>query len=176
MFDNVVQCGVRRPIPLNPRNRPQDVALFYDIMQPNSREANNHMNKQELVDASKDHLRLSIACTLNIRLDDFRGSIDTQTAVNRCLTNVMSLGYNDSLAEALKELLEYRFFGGSPSSEEFDELVTELRATRNTFAREVSAYSYLHRKFKEGEVPSIILHHVKSITPLTDEYKKAEQN
>jgi hypothetical protein len=129
------------------------------------------MTKQELVDASRNHLRLSIACTLQIPLEDYRCSIDMRTAVNRCLTNVMSLGYNDSLAEALEEILEVRFFGGSPSSDEFDALVTELRATRNTFEREVSAYRYLHKKFAEGEAPRAIFDHVKSMTPLTDEYR-----
>ena len=133
------------------------------------------MNKQELVDSSTDHLRLSVACTLRISLKDYRTSIDTQTAVDRCLTNVMSLGYNDKLAEALKEILEYRFFGGSPSSDEFDALVTELRGTRNTFEREVAAYRYLHKKFAEGDTPSTILEHVKAMTPLTDEYREAEQ-
>ena len=132
------------------------------------------MNKQELVDASRDHLRLSIACSLKIPLIDYLGSIDIQTAVNRCLTNVMSLGYNDTFAEALKEALEYRFYGGSPSDEECDELVTELRAVKNTFEKEVSAYSYLHIKFNEGEAPCKILDNVKSMTPLTNEYKDAE--
>jgi len=133
------------------------------------------MNKQELVDASRDHLRLSIACTLKISRENYRATLDTQTAVNRCLTNVMSLGYNDDFADALKEALEYRFSGGSPSSEEFDNFVTELRATRNTFPTEVEAYSYLHKKFAEGESPIIILEHVKSMTPLSDEYLEAEQ-
>lgn len=131
------------------------------------------MDKQELVDAGRDHLRLSIACTLKISSGDYQRSMDVRSAVNNCLTNVMSLGYNDDLVEALKEVLEYRFFGGVPSSEEFDELVTELRATRNTFKSEVSAYSYLHnKKFNAGENPNLILDHVKSMTPLTDEYKE----
>jgi hypothetical protein len=129
------------------------------------------MDKQQLVDASRDHLRLSIACTLGIAFDAYTSSLDTQTAVNRCLTNVMSLGYHDKLADALQEVIEYRFFGGPPTSEQFDELVTELRASRNTFSKEVEAYQYLHRKFEEGEPTDLILEQIKRMTPLADEYK-----
>jgi hypothetical protein len=134
------------------------------------------MNKQDLVDAGREHLRFAVAGTLGIQLSDYRESIETQTAVNRCLTNVMSLGYNVDFVEALKEAIEYRFFGGAPSSEEFDDFVTELRATRNTFHREVAAYSHLHRKFEEGLPAELILKQVKAMTPLENEYKEAEQD
>jgi hypothetical protein len=85
----------------------------------------------------------------------------------------MSLGYHDDFLEALKEALEYRFFGGSPSEKEFDEFVDELKATENTFAREVSSYRYIHKKYEEGESPSAILEHFVSMTPLTSEYESA---
>jgi len=133
------------------------------------------MNKQDLVDASRDHLRLSIACTLKIPWEDYQGSLDTRTGVNRCLTHVMSLGYNDNFSDALKEALGYRFLSSPPSSEEFDGLVTELRAIRNTFRKEVGAYRYLHKKFSEGEPPSMILEQVESMTPLAEKYFEARQ-
>jgi hypothetical protein len=129
------------------------------------------MNKQDLIDAARDHLRLSIACTLDIDVEAYRSSLHAQNEVNKCLTNVMSLGANDELVDALKEILELRYIGGSPTSEEFDDLVLHLRACRNTFHKEIEAYRCLYKSFEKGQSPEVILQEIKAITPLQPDYQ-----
>lgn len=128
------------------------------------------MSKRDLINAARDHLRLSIACTLGVEHKDYQSSLDIQNAVNRCLTYVMSLGYNESFEDALRESIQFLFFGGSPNEEEFDDLVEQLRASRATFIVEIAAYRYLHSSFEAGENPQSILDHIKEMTPLKSDY------
>ena len=116
-------------------------------------------------------MRLSVACTLNIEATKYRSSLDTRTVVNNRLNNVMSLGYNTDFIEALKEAVEYQWLGRSPSSNEFDEFVEELREYRITFHKEIEAYSFLFEAYNEGKVPDDILAEIKVRTPLKEEYK-----
>lgn len=133
------------------------------------------MDKQELIDACREHLRLSCACTLNIPVEDYYSSLEPQTAAKRCVTHVMAIGYNESLAEAVKEIIAFRYYGGAPSEDEFDELVEELRACRNTFHKEVAAYRHAHKQFGEGKEPKEILEEVKKLTPLGEDYLQRTQ-
>lgn len=128
------------------------------------------MNKQELVDACRHYLRLSVAGTLNIPAGDYRGSLQAQTAVKRCVTNIMSLGYNEELSDAFDEVLTFRFFGEPLSEKQCEEVLEELRASRNTFQNEISAYRYAVRSFDEGNDPAEILEEVKRIAPLREDY------
>lgn len=130
------------------------------------------MEKTELIDLSRDHLRLSIACTLKIPAADYCNDLRTRTAVNRCLTNVMSLGYNKTIEEAIEEILSFRFFGDEPSATDLETISNELHACDNTFPREIQAYRSLHGKFDAGDSPENILAFIKSMTPITKEYEK----
>jgi len=129
------------------------------------------MTKDDLIQASMDHLRLSIACTLNIDVTKYRSSLDTRTVVNNRLHNVVSLGFNMDFIEALKEAVGYHWLGRSPSSKEFDEFVEELRDYRITFHKEIEAYRFLFEAYNEGRVPQDILEEIKLRTPLKEEYK-----
>jgi len=136
-----------------------------------SRPENKNMTKDDLIQASMDHLRLSIACTLNIEVIEYRSSLHTRTVVNNRLNNVMSLGFNKDFVEALNEAAGYHWLGRSPSSKEFDEFVEELRDYRITFRKEIEAYSFLFEAYNAGKVPQDILEEIKIRTPLKEEYK-----
>ena len=131
------------------------------------------MNKQDLVNAARNHLKFSIAGTLGISAADYFGSIDIQTSVERCLTHVMSIGYNSNFEEAIDEMKLYRFAGEELSEEQEMGFVTEMRGCQNTFRKEIAAYKKLFFQWDSGIVPEEILKHLKSSTPLVKGYEGA---
>lgn len=102
------------------------------------------MNKDELLDNVQRLLRKAIAARLKIARADYDASLDTQTAVNRCLTNVMALGYNRDINAAVQDLCETRFFGDEIDEKLREAIQTEVVATYNTFSLEVAAFARMH--------------------------------
>jgi hypothetical protein len=129
------------------------------------------MNKQELVDAARDHLLMSVACTLDISPEAYRSSLDTQTKVKRHRSNIMSLGYNEDFADAVKELMEYRYYGDTLSDEVSEIAIKELRVCMALFPKEIEAYRSLFKSLKNGLLPEIILEHFKTSVPVKEEYR-----
>ncbi len=96
--------------------------------------------------------------------------MDTRTAVDRCLTNVMALGYNPSVEAALEEICDFRFFGEDLDDATLAEIRTEMVATNNTFVAEVAAYAKAHELLRQGISPDEILEAVRPMVLIANAY------
>jgi hypothetical protein len=129
----------------------------------------NAMSKDELLEKLKTLLRFSIATTLKIKAPDYSASIETQNAVNNCLTVVMAIGYNKALYEAVDDLSEYylAFWGG-----DFDRHKLEIEVQRcyDTFRPEIVAFASMHEMNELNVVPDDILNFVSADLEIDESY------
>ena len=114
------------------------------------------MNRDALLEDVKGLLRRSIASTLKIEKVDYDASLDTQTAVNRCLSMVMAIGYNKTLDGALDDLCEMGslFNTGTISRETVQK---EVMASLNTFRLEIRIFKRMHEMNQNNMEPKDIL-------------------
>ena len=114
----------------------------------------SNMNENELLENVKSLLRKAIASRLNIAETDYDASFDTQTAVNRLLTNVMSIGYNKGdIAAALEELCMARHFGDEGDKAVVDAMRKEVAATQDKLGSEIAAFAKMHELNHAGAAP-----------------------
>lgn len=83
----------------------------------------------------------------------------------------MSLGYNEDFADAVNELMEYRYYGDTLSDEVSEIAIKELRMCMALFPKEIEAYRSLFKSLKNGLLPEIILEHFKANVPVKEEYR-----
>jgi hypothetical protein len=120
------------------------------------RKMNIEISKHDLLQKLMHWGRYSIATTLKISGSDYAKSIDAQTAVNRCLTIVMSIGYNRELGPTVDELIEYGMGDLGPtkcSPGHRHDLETEVQACYNTFRAEAEAFVAFHTMCDRGVKP-----------------------
>ena len=100
-------------------------------------------NRDALLNDVKDLLRRSIASTLKIEKAHYNMSLDAQTAVDRCLSMVMAIGYNETLDGALDDLCEMgSFLNANTISREI--VQKEVMASLNTFRFEIAVFKRMH--------------------------------
>ena len=131
-----------------------------------------------LLDDIKDLLRRSIASSLKIAKSDYDASLDTQTAVNECLSMIMAIGYNDTLDGAIDDICKFR--SGYTGSEFPRNVVQkEIIACQNTFRSEVAGFKKMHdmkrREMEPADIWSSVIFQI-SISPeyCDDWLKQAE--
>ncbi len=112
------------------------------------------MTKDELLEKVKELLRFSIATKLKIKASDYSTSLDTKTAVQRCVTVVMAIGCNKALDSAVDDLCE--LFGAFSSYVDRSKFEDEVEACYNTFRLEVAAFTNMHELNQLNVVPKDI--------------------
>jgi hypothetical protein len=117
------------------------------------------MNENELLHDVKGFLRKSIASTLNIPKQDYDASLDTRTAVDRCLTMIMAIGYNKTLDDVLDDLCEA---GSLFNANKISRAVVqkEVMACLNTFRYEVAFFKKMHELNQKKIDPEVIWKHL----------------
>jgi hypothetical protein len=129
------------------------------------------MNDRELLENVKSLLRKAIASRLKIAKADYDASFDTQTAVNRLLTNVMSIGYNKGdIDEVLEELCTGRHFGDEDNEAVIDATRKEVVATQNQFSSEIAAFARMHELNQAGAAPEATWAKIQSMVVLGEDY------
>jgi len=129
------------------------------------------MTQNELIEELGSLLRLAIASRLNIPKSDYDVSLDTRTAVNRCLSNVMALGYNSDIEAATKEICDSRFFGEDLDDATMAEIRMEIIASKNSFTAEVAFYAKAHELLRLGISPDQVLKSIQPLIRIDDAYK-----
>jgi hypothetical protein len=100
-------------------------------------------NRDALLNDVKEILRRSIASTLKIEKAHYKVSLDAQTAVDRCLSMVMAIGYNETLDGALDDLCEMgSLLNAHTISREI--VQKEVMASLNTFRFEIAVFKRMH--------------------------------
>jgi len=128
------------------------------------------MTQQELLESVKSLLRKAITFRLKIAKADYDESLDAQNAVSRCLTNVMSIGYNDSDIDAvLEELCTARHFGEENDKAVIDAMRKEVLATQNTFRSEIAAFAKMHEMNQAGAAPVATWAKIRSMVVLRED-------
>jgi hypothetical protein len=113
------------------------------------------MNRDALLEDVKGLLRRSIASTLKIEKAEYDASLDTQTAVKRCLSMVMAIGYNETLDGALDDLCEMgSLFNTGTISREI--VQKEVMACLNTFRFEIWIFKRMHEMNQNNMEPQEI--------------------
>jgi hypothetical protein len=128
------------------------------------------MNRNALLEDVKGLLQLSIASTLKIEKADYDISLDTQTAVNRCLSMVMAIGYNETLDGALDDLCEMgALFNANKISR--NEVQKEVMACLNTFRFEIAGFKKMHEMNRQNMEPKDIWNYLISHIPIPPDYQ-----
>ena len=139
---------------------------------PQKKQSLSDMTQQTLFENVKSLLRHAIASRLKIAKTDYDTSFNAQTAVNRCLTNVMSIGYNQGNVEAvLEELCTARHFGDEDNEAVIDAMRKEVVATQNTFCSEIAAFAKMHELNQAGAAPEATWARIQSMVVLGEDYK-----
>jgi hypothetical protein len=129
------------------------------------------MTQQALLENVKSLLRKAIASRLKIARTNYDESLDAQNAVSRCLSNVMSIGYNNSDIDAvLEELCTARHFGEENDKAVIDAMWKEVLATQNTFRSEIAAFAKMHEMNQAGAAPVATWAQVQSMVVLGEDY------
>lgn len=130
------------------------------------------MDKSELLEKVNCLLRKAIATRLKIAKVDYDISFDTQTKVNRLLTNVMSIGYNNGdINEVLEELCTTRHFGVEDNEAVIDAMRKEVVTTQNQFDPEIAAVAKMHEMNQAGAAPEATWSQIQSMVVLGEDYK-----
>jgi hypothetical protein len=112
------------------------------------------MTQQALLENVKSLLRKAIGSRLKIAGTDYDESLDAQNAVSRCLSNVMSIGYNNSDIDAvLEELCTARHFAEENDKAVIDAMRKEVLAAQDTFRSEIAAFAEMHEMNQAGAAP-----------------------
>ena len=128
------------------------------------------MNKDTLLENVKELLRRSIASTLKIEKTDYDMSLDTQTAVNRCLSMIMAIGYNETLDGALDDLCEMgSLFNANAISREV--VQKEIMACLNTFRVEIAVFKIMHQMNQQNKEPREIWNDITSKIIIPHDYQ-----
>lgn len=126
------------------------------------------MNTDELLPYVKELLRRAIATTLKVPQSHFASSPQAQAAVSQCLTNVMAIGYNESLDAATDDLLGMRSALGANISR--PELRREIEATSNTFPVEIAGFARMHEMNRRNVEAKEIWAFLRAEVPIGPEY------
>jgi hypothetical protein len=113
------------------------------------------LNRDALLNDVKDLLRRSIASTLKIGKAHYDMSLDAQTAVDRCLSMVMAIGYNETLEGALDDLCEMGSFLNTNKISR-DKVQKEVMGSLNTFRFEIAMFKRMHEMGKHNMEPKAI--------------------
>jgi hypothetical protein len=128
------------------------------------------MDDRELLENVKSLLRQAIASRLKIAKADFDASFDTQTAVNRLLTSVMSIGYNKGDMDAvLEELCTARHFGDEDNKAVVDAMRKEVVATQDKLGFEIAAFAKMHELNQAGAPPEATWAQIQSMVVLGED-------
>ena len=129
------------------------------------------MNKDDLLGDVQALLRKSIASRLKIPRADYDYSLDVQTAVNHCLTNVMAIGYSGKIDAAVKDICETRYYMDNLDETALKDIKTEIIGTHNTFSVEIAVFTKMHAMNQADVEPTEIWAFVQSALVVDDEYK-----
>lgn len=129
------------------------------------------MTSDDLLECVKTLLRFSIATKLEIKVIDYLGSLDTQTRVNSLLSNVMAIGYNESLDAAVGDLIQmYGVFLFHDVSGDLEEIKAEVEECNRSFGTEIAAFKEMHRLNRLNVVPRDILGQLWARVEIDDSY------
>jgi len=127
-------------------------------------------NRDALLNDVKDLLRRSIASTLKIEKAHYNMSLDAQTAVDRCLSMVMAIGYNETLDGAIDDLSEMgSLFNANTISRET--VQKEVMASLNTFRFEIAAFKRMHEMERHNIEPKVVWSEIISQIHIAEDYR-----
>jgi hypothetical protein len=125
--------------------------------------------RDALLNDVKELLRRSIASTLKIEKANYDASLDTRTDVNKCLSMVMAIGYNETLDGALDDLCQLgSIFSASTIPREI--VQKEIMACLNTFRFEIAVFKRMHEMQRQNIEPKDVWNDLKGKAPVDSAY------
>jgi len=117
-------------------------------------------------------LRKAIATHLKLTKADYESSLDATNAVNRLLTNVMSIGYNKGdMHEVLDELCTARHFGDQDNEAVIEAMRGEIALTQLKLSSEIAAFTKMHEMNQAGAAPAVTWAQIQTMLVVGEEYE-----